>query len=166
MRAVFTMTLGIFFILSLLVGTGFADEMATPQEVVQKVKEAVKLIQDEGSEKAFKIIRDKNGPFVWKNSYVVVTTLNGKMLVHPMVPKLEGREMSRAKDAKGKLFQAEMDNVAKTKGSGWVDYHWVKPGDKKASPKVSFVMAVPGHDIACLAGVYDYTKEEVEKIAQ
>ena len=148
--------------IALMAAPAFAAEKATPQEVVQKVKEAVNLIKEKGAETALAIIRDKNGPFVWKDSYVVVTTMNGKMLAHPYVPKLEGREMARAKDAKGKLFQAELDNLVKKNGSGWIEFWWVKPNEKTPSRKVTFGMAVPGEDIMCNAGVYDLSLKEVQ----
>lgn len=153
----------VLLIVSLVMGTAWAGESATPQEVVQKVKEAVKLIQDKGQEAAFQVLSDKNSPFVWKNSYVVVSDMTGKMLVHPINAKLIGVNVKGLKDANGKLFQAEMDNLASTKGSGWVDFMWVKPGEKTPSPKVSYVMAVPGTNLVCNAGVYDITKQEAEK---
>lgn len=153
-------------ILPMIAGSALAEEKATPQEVVQKVKEAVKLIQEKGPDAAFAVLSDKSGPFVWKNSYVVVSDLSGKMLVHPLNAKLVGNNIKGLKDVNGKLFQAEMDNVAATKGSGWVDFQWVKPGEKTPSPKVSYVMAVPGTDFICNAGVYDVTKQEAEKAAK
>ena len=82
-----------------------AGEKATIVELVQKVKEAVNLIQEKGDD-AYPIIRDKSGPFVWKGCYLFVGDLEGKMLVHPMNRKLEGRNMMGSKDVKGKLFHA------------------------------------------------------------
>ena len=152
--------------LVLMAAPVFALEKATPQEVVQKVQEAIDLVKKIGPEAALPIIRDKNGPYVWKDSYVVVTTLNGKMLVHPYNPKLEGREMARAKDAKGKLFQAEMNAVVKKNGHGWVEYWWVKPGEKKPSQKVSYAVSIPDMDVICLAGIYDHSLEEVKRMLE
>ena len=149
---------------AVMAAPAFATEKATPREVMQKVQEAVNLIKEKGPEVAFPIIRDKNGPFVWKDSYVVVTTLNGKMLVHPYVPKLEGREMAQAKDAKGKLFQAELDNLVQKQGSGWIEFWWVKPDEKSPSQKVSFGMSVPGQDVMCNAGVYDLSLKDVQNM--
>jgi cytochrome c len=153
----------VLLILPLVTVSAFAQDKATPKEVVQKVKEAVKLIQDKGADAAFQAIGDKGGAFVWKDSYVVVTDTSGKMLVHPVNAKLVGTNVKGIKDANGKLFQAEMDNVAASQGGGWVDFMWVKPGEKTPTPKVSFVMAVPGTELICNAGVYNFTKQEAEQ---
>ena len=44
--------------------------------------------------------------------------------------------------------------VAETKGSGWVEYMWAKPGEKEPSPKKSFVKKVPGENLYVGAGFY------------
>ena len=67
------------------------------------------------------------------------------------------------KYVKGKMFNAESLAIAKGPGHGWMDYYWVKPGEKKASPKVAYIMSVPGKNMLIGAGVYDITKAEAEK---
>jgi cytochrome c len=139
--------------------TAFAAD-ATPKEVVQKVTEAVKLIQEKG-EDAFKVIRDKNGPFVWGGTYLYVLSLEGVMLAHPVIPKLEGRQVARLKDAKGKLFNSEMLKIAKSPaGQGWMEYYWPKPGTKTPSQKAGFVMVVPGKNMFVGSGLYDIGPKE------
>ena len=140
-----------------------ASEKATPAEIIQKVSEAVKVVQEKGEDKAFKIFRDKNGPFVWKDSYLFVIDFDGIMRMHPHVRKLEGRNQLPVKDVKGKMFIAEAMAIAKGPGHGWFDYHWVKPGEKKASPKVSYIKRVPGKNMFIGAGIYDVSKAEAEK---
>ncbi len=137
---------------------------ATPVEVMDKVKTAVKLIQDEGEQVALPKIRDKEGPFVWKDSYVVVTHMDGTLLVHPYRLEFEGTNQLGTKDVKGKLFEVEMREVIKDTGSGWVDYFWNKPNKLTPSYKVTYVMKVPGKDIICSAGIYDLRKEDVLRL--
>ncbi len=134
---------------------------ATPMEVMDKVQAAVKLIGDEGLDAALPKIRDKNGPFVWKDSYVVVSHMDGTWLVHPYSPDMEGKNQLGTKDAKGKLFEVEMREVIKDTGSGWVDYYWTKPNKLTPSYKVTYVLKVPGKDVLCYAGIYDLRKEDV-----
>ncbi len=141
----------------------WAADKATPAEVIQKVNEAVDLILEKGEEAAFTVFRDKNGPFVWKDTYLYVIGFDGIMLMHPYVPAIEGRDQLPVKDAKGKLFNAEQLAIAKGPGHGWIDYWWIKPNEKKASPKVSYIKAVPGKNMWVGSGVYDITKEEAEK---
>jgi cytochrome c len=159
-------TIGLMVCLAFLATTSTvafaAGDHATPSEVVQKVNEAVALIQKKG-EAAFDTFRDKKGPFVWKGSYLFVQDIDGNMLMHPYNRRLEGRNMMGVKDARGKLFTAEQVAIAKSpSGQGWVDYWWVKPGEKTASPKVSFIERVPGTKYFVGAGIFDMTKQEAE----
>jgi signal transduction histidine kinase len=61
-----------------------------------------------------------------------------------------------------------MNEVAKTKGAGWVDYMWPKPGEKTPSLKVSYVklVKVDGEDIVVGCGVWDVPPEEVAKLVK
>ena len=152
--------LGIFALI--LTSNAFCADKATPEEVMAKTKEAVKLISEKG-EAAYPIIRDPKGPFVWKDSYVFVQDLEGNMLVH-INPKLEGKNLMSAKDASGKLFQTEMVNGVKASPNGsWIEYMWVKPGEKDASKKVSFCMLVPNTKIYAGAGVWDVSLADIKK---
>ena len=129
---------------------------------MQKVQEAVKLIQQKG-DGAYSVIRDKKGPFVWKDCYLFVGDLQGKLLVHPMNQKLEGRNMMGSKDVKGKLFHAALVKAVKESPEGvWEDYWWIKPGAKEASPKVSFLMLVPGTNVYAGGGLYDITIKDAK----
>ena len=148
-----------------LSSNAYGMDKATPQEVVAKVKEAAQLIAEKGSD-AYPIIRDKNGSFVWKDTYVFVGDMEGNMLVH-INGKLEGRNMMGAKDATGKLFHAELINGVKNSPDGfWLEYQWVKPGEKTPSSKVSFHILVPGTNIFAGAGVWDVTLDQVKQVIQ
>ena len=50
--------------------------------------------------------------------------------------------MSGQKDAEGKLFHNEIIKTAETKGSGWVDYMFPKPGQTEPSQKWTYVKKV------------------------
>jgi len=49
------------------------SNQATKQECVAKTKEAAQVIQREGIEAALKQINDRQGPFVWKDTYVFIS---------------------------------------------------------------------------------------------
>jgi len=72
MRRFITITLVVLLGLYLAV-TAFADS-ATKEEVIAKVKEAVALITTKGQDAAFKEISNKEGKFVWKDTYVFLTS--------------------------------------------------------------------------------------------
>ncbi len=143
-----------------------AHDRATPKEIVQKVNEAVVLVQEKG-EGAYDILRDKNGPFIWKDAYVFVQDVDGNMLMHPFNRKLDGRNMMGVKDAKGKLFTAEQVAIVKgPSGEGWIEYWWIKPNEKKPSQKVSYIKLVPGTKYWVGAGIFDMSKEEAENASK
>ena len=150
--------------LLLISGLALAKDKATPKEVKAKVQEAVKMLQEKGDE-GLKILNTKNNPFVWKDTYVFVYNLDGKMIAHPVAPHLLNKDMMAIKDVDGKLFTGEFLEIAKGKGHGWSDYKWPKPGSREPSQKVSYIMKVPGKPWLVGAGIYDFTKAEAIKQA-
>jgi len=74
-----------------------------------------------------------------KNGYFWINNMQPKMLMHPLKPSLDGKNLSSVKDPNGVYLFNEMAKVAKTKGSGVVKYKWAKPGSNKPVPKVTFV---------------------------
>ncbi|MFH1035086.1 MAG: cache domain-containing protein [Pseudomonadota bacterium] len=129
--------------LILVLGLGWSglSLAATPQEVVDLVKSAAKFYQEKGPEATIAAVGDKNGPFVKGELYVFEGRMDkAELLAHPLAPQLIGKDMSMIKDVKGKLFQLEFLNIAKTKGSGWSEYWWPKPGQKEASPKATYIL--------------------------
>ena len=131
-----------------------AQEKATKDECVAKVKEAAAMIKQIGLDATFAKINDPKGPFQWKDTYVFCYNLDGVMMAHPN-PKLVGKNLIDLKDTNGKMYVAEFISVAKNAGEGWVTYTWPKPGEKEASPKVTYVYRVPGENVAVFAGVYE-----------
>jgi cytochrome c len=68
--------------------------------------------------------------------------LNANVLLNPAFPQREGTNVNGQKDAKGKLFHNEIIKTAETKGSGWVDYMFPKPGQTELSQKWTYVKKV------------------------
>ena len=134
-----------------------AAEKATKEECIAKTKEAAKLYSEKGEAEAIKEINNKQGKFVWKDTYVFMTDFDGKMLAHPMSPALVGTNVLGMKDKgdPGKLLFKEFTDVAQGKGEGWVDYMWTNPGDPKARKKVTDVYRVPGKNAYVGAGIYE-----------
>ena len=74
-----------------------------------------------------------------KSGYFWINDLNGVMVVHPVNPKLEGKNLYNLKDKKGNPFFKEMIEVCKKHGKGFVKYWWTRPGSNKPEPKLSYV---------------------------
>ncbi len=88
------------------------------------------------------------------NDYFVVQDMVPRVLMHPFTPQLVGRDMSDMKDPTGKPFSAEMRDVVKQKGSGFVDYVWARPGSDKPQPKLSYIAGFAPWDWSIMTGVY------------
>jgi signal transduction histidine kinase len=151
-----------FVTLALLVGlflavNAVAADKATKDECVAKTKEAAKMISEKGLDETIKEVNNKTGKFVWKDTYVFLADLDGKMLAHPMSPALVGTNVLGMKDKgePGKLLFKEFSDVAKGKGEGWVDYMWTNPGDPKPRKKITYIYRVPGKNVYAGAGIYE-----------
>jgi methyl-accepting chemotaxis protein len=71
--------------------------------------------------------------------YFWINDLTPSMLMHPVQPALEGKDLSNTKDPTGKALFNDMVAVARRDGAGLVDYHWAKPGEQDPVPKLSYV---------------------------
>jgi cytochrome c len=130
-------------------------ESATSDEAIAKCMEAAKLIQEKGIDPAGKAIGDKSGAFVWKDSYVFLMDMDGKMLAHPIKPELTKQDnLLSVKDTDGKPLFVEFVDIANQKGKGWVDYMWPKPGQEKPAAKSTYIYRVPGTQYFVGAGIY------------
>jgi len=57
-----------------------------------------------------------------------------------------------SKDVDGKLFVVDMAKLARTSGSGWVDYKWAHPVTNEIRTKTSYLERAGDIFIAC--GIY------------
>ena len=139
-----------------LAGTAFAAN-ATKDECVAKTKESAAMVNEKGLDAAVAEINKKDGKFVWKDTYVFLMDLEGKIRAHPMSPALIGKNVLDMKDKgePGKFLFQEFVGVAKGNGDGWVDYMWTNPGDPKARKKITYIYRVPGKDLFVGAGIYE-----------
>ena len=74
------------------------------------------------------------GPFVDRDLYVTVYTMQGDALSH-INPKMVGRNMMDLRDADGKYHIKERLESAQKGTSGWQDFKFFNPVTKKIEPK-------------------------------
>lgn len=126
-----------------------ADDKA---EAVRLVEKAAEFMKANGKEKAIAEMSNPNGQFVKGALYVFAYDLNGVMMAHPKNPKLIGQSLIDKTDSKGKLFRKEIIDLAKSQGSGWVDYFYLNPQTKKEEDKTTYLRKV--EDLVICCGVY------------
>lgn len=144
-----------------------ASTKPTPQMIMDKVEKACALLQKEGVP-AFSKLQGKDSEFIFAGTYIWIHDMAGVMRMHPIIYKLDGKNVLNLKDSNGKLFFTEMNEVAKTKGAGWVTYTWPKPGEKTSSPKISYVklVKVGGEELVAGCGTWDLSQEQMQQLAK
>ncbi|MBF0296730.1 MAG: bacteriohemerythrin [Magnetococcales bacterium] len=77
-----------------------------------------------------------------ENDYFWINDLTPKMVLHPLKPELDGKELGEFKDPTGKKLFVAFVETAKKSGAGFVDYQWTKDPKQpdKHSPKTSYVI--------------------------
>jgi len=80
-----------------------------------------------------KNLRYDNGKgYFWINDF------DGKMVIHPLDPSLNGKNIFNTKSTDGKPIFKEMTKLAQEKGKGILRYLWHKPGKEKPVEKISY----------------------------
>ena len=121
-----------------VVGAGMYNERMEKAFVVDIVNDAAGQIE-KNPDAAFALFHDPRGPYLVKNAYIFVVKPDGVETVNPAFANLEGVNLAGWKDTQGKYAIREMLDVVKTKGSGWVNYMWPKPGESVSTQKSAYV---------------------------
>jgi methyl-accepting chemotaxis protein len=73
------------------------------------------------------------------NNYFWINDMHPTMLMHPMKPELNGKDLTDVKDPTGKAVFVEFTNAARAPDGNYVLYQWPKPGKDKPVQKLSYV---------------------------
>jgi len=73
------------------------------------------------------------------DGYLWINDMQPKMIMHPMKPELNGKDLSGNKDPNGKALFVEFVKTVNKSGAGFVAYEWPKAGHDKPLPKLSYV---------------------------
>ncbi|KAA1163174.1 MULTISPECIES: methyl-accepting chemotaxis protein [Pseudoalteromonas] len=109
------------------------------------------LTQQQAQSQALNAIRalryDKTNYF-WINDY------QPTMVMHPIKPALDGKDLTNNKDPDGKSLFVDMVNIVKKDGEGFIPYKWPKPGKDKPVEKIAFVKGFNQWQWIIGSGVY------------
>ena len=101
-----------------------------------------------------------------KNGYFWINDTDAVMVMHPIKPQLNSKNLFSYKDKGGKQIFKEFASVAKANGDGFVDYVWPKPGFEKPQPKVSYVKLFEPYNWVIGTGAYvDDVSAKIKKEA-
>ena len=155
-------------LVSLLAGLASAapaEETATPEEVIAKVWGAARFLQDKGAS-GFPSINSRDGPWVWKDSYVFAFDCRlDRMVAHPTRPDLVGRPVMQISDNNGKLIVKELCKAGAQSRGGWVEYVWPRSGTGPVLRKRSYALKADiafSTGVVVAAGIHDDKISEVD----
>ncbi len=117
------------------------DGAITEQEAMEGAKNAIGAMRYDGKE------------YFWINDMSAV------VVMHPIKPQLNGKDMSKFTDPEGKALFSEFVKTVRENKAGYVGYMWPKPGSEKPVHKQSYVAGFAPWGWVVGTGVYD---DEVE----
>ena len=116
-----------------------------------KMEQDGTLTRAEAQERAKEVVaamRYKPDGYLWINDMVPT------MVMHPIKPELNGKDLSQNKDPTGKHLFVEFVNTVKAHKQGFVDYMWPKPGFDEPVMKFSHVVGFEPWGWVVGTGVY------------
>jgi len=133
-------------------GSAQAQEHGTADQATAMVHKAIDYLKANGREKAFAAFNDPKGQFRDRDLYIMVYDTKGFNLAHGANPKLIGKDLMQLRDANGTLMIKEFVEVAKNKGSGWINYQWPNPVSSVVEAKSTYVEKYEDLIVGC--GIY------------
>jgi cytochrome c len=139
----------------LMVGNmGYAEESATPDEVVAKVRAAAEYLSKTG-EAGLVQFNDPKGPCVWKDTYVFVYNCAKEEIAAHVNNKLINFKLADLIDKNGRYLGYDLCIEAVKPKGGWTEYWWPKAGSSVPERKISYIFKVPGQPYEVGAGIYN-----------
>lgn len=106
-----------------------------------------------------------------KDEYFWINDMQARMVMHPIKPTLNGKDLSALEDANGKRIFVEFVQTVEREGSGFVDYLWPKPGFDQPIAKLSYVKGFKPWGWVLGSGIYMddvdaiFTRELLQQLA-
>lgn len=107
------------------------------QEAKQQAIDAIK-----------KLRYDDGKGYFWINDY------DARLIMHPIKPELDGKDMSAFEDPNGKRLFTEFVKKVRASEKGIVNYYWSKPGEDHPVAKSSYVQGFKAWNFIIGTGVY------------
>jgi len=86
--------------------------------------------------------------------YFWINDMHARMIMHPLKPELDGKDLSDMKDPQGKRIFSEFTEMVKQNKAGYVHYLWPKPNFSKPVAKLSYVQGFEPWGWVIGTGIY------------
>jgi signal transduction histidine kinase len=153
MKQVVRWLLAVSFVIA-MTGAARAQDHGTEADAKQMVQEALAHIKQVGTARAFEDFNAPGEKWLKKDIYIYCINLDGTCTCHAAKTALVGKNLIDLKTADGEAFIKNMVDLAKTKGSGWVEYRWPHPQTGKMEAKRTYIAKIPGYDGFVASGAY------------
>ena len=111
-------------------------ERSDAKQASALLERAVDYLEKNGPEKSFAVFSDRKGTFINNQYYVFMVGLDGIMVASGGASSgLIGLNVLDLNDAAGKPFIRDMLEMAKSKDTGVIEYHWLNPFDNRLETK-------------------------------
>jgi len=134
---------------ALLCSRSAAAEPGTADEARAMVDKAAALMRELGPERAMAEISNPFGAFNYRDLYVTVYSLRGRILAHGTQPQLIGREAWDWRDADDQYYIREIITRAQRNEAGPVHYTRIHPGTQQLRVKTTWFRLVDRYVITC-----------------
>lgn len=89
-----------------------------------------------------------------KDGYFTISTSKQIVIMHPIKPELDGKDMSNMKDPHGNLVFINISKAAAQPEGGFLNYFWPQVGHDEPVPKTSYALRYEPWDWIISTGVY------------
>lgn len=89
-----------------------------------------------------------------ENGYFTVLNSQPAILMHPMKPEMNGKDVGGYKDPNGVYLYKDAVAVVKRDGKGFNAYAFPRPGQSEAAPKIAYDVSYQPWDWIFMTGVY------------
>lgn len=106
-----------------------------------------------------------------EDAYIFIYTLDGRSVVHPRLPELEGKSITTAAYPKlGPVIEMLLAEARNPKNGGFVQYDWIRPSTGLVEHKLGYVTVIPELGWMVGTGLYlnplQKTSDQIRATAQ
>ena len=130
-----------------------AAQFGTRDEAVAMVKRVQEKFKRDGAAATFAAITAQSRQFKDRDLYVYLMNFDCVIQAHAARKELVGKSLFDFRDQDGIYPARRTVEVAKTKGSGWIDYRWTNPKTHLVEAKSTYVERL-GENYAVGVGIY------------
>ena len=135
--------------------TGYAAWAGVDEDVKALAMKGADHVEKVGKDKGSADLMNPDGGFRKGHLFLTMSDYTGVLLANPAFPALVGHNHWDLKDPNGKYFIREAITIAKTKGSGWLEYTFTDPDTMKIGQRKAWIQAIKGMDAFIMAPVAD-----------